>query len=281
VAASIKRHPVTAFFVIAFLGTWMLFVPILLSSRGLGLINIPDGLGFALFILSTYAGPFVGAWVVTRVIDGREGVRQWFKRMLQWRVGWLWYVVVLVGFPLVFGLAATILESRSAVEAAQLNAGSFIAGYLVTLVIGFFAPTLGEEAGWRGFALTRLQVARGPLMATRIVSVIHAFWHLPAHFIKGAITSTGEFDLTLFVANSLAIIAGSFVWTWLFNDAAGSIFFATLVHAASNAMSGHLPAFLNLQDPNPWFAFGVSAIVAVLVIVLTRGRLGYSGAQGR
>ena len=118
-------------------------------------------------------------------------------------------------------------------------------------------------------------------MATLIVSVIHAFWHLPAYFIKGAITSTGEFDPTLFVANSLAIIAGSFVWTWLFNNAAGSIFFATLVHAASNAMSGHLPAILNLQDPNPWFAFGVSAIVAVLVIVLTRGRLGYSGAQGR
>lgn len=280
-AASIKRHPVTSFFVIAFLGTWTLFVPILLSSRGLGLINIPDGLGFALFILSTYAGPFVGAWIVTRVIDGQEGVRKWFKRMLQWRVNWLWYVVVLVGYPLVFGLAATILEGRSAVEAAQLNAGSFIAGYLVTLVVGFFAPTLGEEAGWRGFALTRLQVARGPLMATLIVSVIHAFWHLPAYFIKGAITSTGEFDPTLFAANSLAIIAGSFVWTWLFNNAAGSIFFATLVHAASNAMSGNLPAFLNLQDTNVWFSFVVSGMVAVVVIALTRGRLGYSRASSK
>jgi hypothetical protein len=116
-------------------------------------------------------------------------------------------------------------------------------------------------------------------MATLIVSVIHAFWHLPAYFIKGAITSTGEFDPTLFVANSLAIIAGSFVWTLLFNHAAGSIFFATLVHAASNAMSGNLAAFLNLQDLNPWFAFMVSAFVAVLV-VMTRGRLGYLGAQG-
>jgi membrane protease YdiL (CAAX protease family) len=272
---------VTSFFVIAFLGTWTLFVPILLSSRGFGLINIPDGLGFALFILSTYAGPFVGAWIVTRVIDGQEGVRTWFKRMLQWRVNWLWYVVVLLGYPLVFGLAATILEGRSAVEAAQLNAGSFIAGYLVTLVVGFFMPTLGEEAGWRGFALTRLQVARGPLMATLIVSVIHAFWHLPAYFIKGAITSTGEFDPTLFVANSLAIIAGSFVWTWLFNNAAGSIFFATLVHAASNAMSGNLPAFLNLQETNVWFSFVVSGIVAVLVIALTRGRLGYLRTPGK
>jgi len=49
-----QTSPVTSFFIFAFLGTWTLFVPILLSSRGLGLINIPDGLGFALFILSTY-----------------------------------------------------------------------------------------------------------------------------------------------------------------------------------------------------------------------------------
>src|SRR5512139_1098084 len=98
-AASIKRHPVTSFFVLAFIGTWTLYVPVLLSPRGLGLINIPDGLVFAMFMLSTYAGPFVGAWIVTRVIDGQEGVRKWFRRMLQWRVNWLWYAVVLVGYP--------------------------------------------------------------------------------------------------------------------------------------------------------------------------------------
>ena len=278
-AASIRRRPVLAFFILAFLGTWLLFVPILLSGRGFGLINIPDGLGFGLFILSTYAGPFLAAWIVTRLVDGAEGVREWFKRMLQWRVGWIWYLVVLLGYPVVFGLAAMIMEGQTAVQAARLNAGSFVAGYLVTLVVGFFAPTLGEEAGWRGFALTRLQTMRSPLTATLIVSVVHAFWHLPAYFIKGAITSTGAFDPTLFLANSLAIIAGSIVWTWLFNNAAGSILFATLVHAASNAMSGNLPAFLNLQDTNVWFAFVVSGIVALVVIALTRGRLGY--AEGR
>jgi len=278
-AASIRRHPVTAFFVLAFVGTWLLFVPILLSSRGLGLINIPDGLGFALFILSTYAGPLLAAWIVTRLIDGRAGVSQWFKRMLQWRVGWLWYALVLVGYVVAFGLPAMIMEGQSAVTAARLNWGSFLAAYLVTIVVGFFAPTLGEEAGWRGFALTRMQRSHGPLMATLVVSVIHAVWHLPAYFVKGAITSTGEFEPTLFLANCLAIIASSFVWTWLFNNAAGSILFATFVHATSNAMSANLPAFLNLQDSNVWFAFGVSAVLAVLVIVFTRGRLAYLQAR--
>jgi len=85
-------------------------------------------------------------------------------------------------------------------------------------------------------------------MATLIVSVIHAFWHLPAYFVKGAITSTGEFNPTLFAANSLAIIASSFVWTWLFNNAAGSIFFATLVHGGQQRHVRQPAAWLNLQD---------------------------------
>jgi membrane protease YdiL (CAAX protease family) len=232
-----------------------------------------------LFILSTYAGPFLAAWIVTRLVDGRLGVRLWFKRMLQWRVGWVWYLLVLVGYPLAFGIPALVLEGAPAVSAMQQNAGSFVVGYLATILIGFFAPTLGEEAGWRGFALTRMQRSHGPLMATLVVSVFHAVWHLPAYLIKGAITSTGVFEPTLFLANSLAIIAGSFIWTWLFNNAAGGILFATFVHATSNGMSANLPAFLNLQDSNVWFAFCVSAVVAVLLIAITRGRLAYSQAR--
>jgi membrane protease YdiL (CAAX protease family) len=277
--AGIRRHPVTAFFIMAFVGTWLLYLLVLLSPRGLGLISLPDGLVFVLFLLSTYAGPFLAAWIITRVVDGREGVRQWFKRMLQWRVSWVWYLVVLVGYPVAFGIPAIVMEGSSALTAARLNVGTFVPGYLVTILMGFFLPTLGEEAGWRGFALTRLQRSQGPLVATLVVAAIHAVWHLPAYFVKGAITVTGEFDPTLFVANSLAIIAASFIWTWLFNNAAGSILFATFVHAASNGMSANLPAFLNLQDPNVWFAFGISAVLAVLVIMLTRGRLGLSGRR--
>lgn len=103
---------------------------------------------------------------------------------------------------------------------------------------------------------------------------MHAFWHLPAYFVSGAI-SDGGFDPVLFAGNSLAIIAGTFVWTWLFNNTAGSILFATYVHATSNVMSKTLRGFLNITTNDPWFAFKVTAVAAVLVIVLTRGRLGH------
>lgn len=274
-AASIKRHPLVAYFVLAFAGTWLLFVPILLSNRGFGLIPLPDAAGLVLFIVSTYAGPFLAALIVTRILNGSTGLRAWFRRMIQWRAGIRWYLLVLVGYPIVFGLPALLQLGAPGVTAAAHNWSSFVASYIAAIPVGFFLPTLGEESGWRGFALPRLQKAYGPLAGSLVLGILHAAWHLPAYFVKGAISADGVFDPTLFIANSLAIIATTFIWTWLFNNTAGSILFATYVHAASNAMSGALPKALNITSPDPWFAFEVAGVVALLVIAATRGRLGY------
>lgn len=279
-AASIERNPLVAYFVIAFAGTWILFVPILLSKRGLGLIQLPDAAGLVFFVLATYAGPFVGALITTRIVEGRTGLRQWFGRMLQWRVGIQWYLLVLIGYPLLFGVPAVLVLGPQALQAASRNWPSFIGGYVATLAVGFFIPTLGEEAGWRGFALPRLQDKYGPLFGSLILGVLHAVWHLPAYFVSGPIIN-GGFQPVVFVANSLAIIASTFVWSWLFNNTAGSILFATYVHAASNAMSGQLPQALNITAPDVWFAFKVMGVTALIVIALTRGRLGHTEAANR
>ena len=180
VAAFIKRHPLVAYFVIAFAGTWILFVPILLSGRGLGLIHLPDTAGLILFVLATYAGPFLAAFITTRVIEGQPGVRAWFRRMVQWQVGIQWYLLVLIGYPLVFGVPAMLTLGQPSVTAAMHNWPSFLVSYLAAIPVGFLIPTLGEEAGWRGFALPRLQKSYGPLGGTLILAVLHALWHLPA-----------------------------------------------------------------------------------------------------
>ena len=276
IAASIQRHPLVAYFTIAFAGTWLLFVPILLSGKGLGLIPLPDAVGLILFIIATYAGPFLAALIVTRVVDGRPGLQAWFRRMIQWRVGVQWYLLVLIGYPLIFGIPAILELGAPTISALSHNWPSALVSYFAAIPIGFFIPTLGEEAGWRGFALPRLQKAYGPLLGTLILAVLHALWHLPAYFVNGAII-TGGFNPVVFIANSLAIIAATFIWTWLFNNTAASILFATYVHAVSNAMSGALPKALNLTAPDPWFAFEVLGVVALVVIAVTRGRLGYRG----
>ncbi len=276
VAAAIRRHPLIAYFTFAFAGTWILFTPILLSAKGFGILPLPDAIGFALFILATYAGPFLAALILTRITEGTTGLRAWFRRMVQWRVGLKWYLLVLIGYPVVFGVPAMLQIGTPALTAAAQNWPSFLSGYLAAIPIGFFLPTLGEEAGWRGFALPRLQQEYGPLLGTLILAVLHAAWHLPAYFIKGAISATGVFDPSLFVANSLAIVASTFVWTWLFNNTAASILFATFMHATSNALSGALLHALNITRPDPWFTFEVMGVVALVLIAVTRGRLSYS-----
>ena len=97
-----KRHPLAAYFILAYALTWVLVIPIMLSQRGLGIFNLPDGLLFAMLLLSTFSGPLPAALIMTSVIDGRVGRQQLLRRMFQWRVGFGWYLLVLVGYPLIF-----------------------------------------------------------------------------------------------------------------------------------------------------------------------------------
>ncbi|NLF78118.1 MAG: hypothetical protein GX573_20690, partial [Chloroflexi bacterium] len=98
------EHPVTSFFAIALIGTWLFQLPMILSSDGLGLLpyQVPFPIFVVLFLLSTFAGPTLGAVVVTDALEGRAGVRRFFRRYVQWRVGILPYLIVLFGYPLLW-----------------------------------------------------------------------------------------------------------------------------------------------------------------------------------
>lgn len=274
----VKRHPLISYFTLAFVGTWLFYAPILLSRRGLGLINLPDAAGLLLFMLATYAGPLLSALITTLVVDGPGGIQAWLSRLVQWRVGLRWYLLVLIGYPVVFGAAAIVALGPQSLGVATAHLPAFVVGYLIQIPVAFFLPTLGEEAGWRGFALPRLQRNYGPLPASLMLGSLHALWHLPAYWVKGQICS-GVCGPDVFLANSLGIIAATLVWTWLFNHTAGSIFFATYVHAVSNAVSILLPRLLNIRAPDPWFLVEVTGAAALVVLIASRGRLGYSNER--
>ena len=273
-AAWIKRHPLPAYFILAFAGTWFFFAPILFSQKGLGLINLPDEAAFVFFFLATYTGPFLSAFVLTGVIDGKAGARQLLHRIVQWRVGIRWYLLVLIGYPVIFLLGASVALGMEPLNSLILKWPMIFTVYLSAVPIGLLLPSLGEETGWRGFALPRLQQQYGPLLGSLILGTLHGLWHLPAYFIPGAILP-GAFDLTVFTANTLAIVMSTIVWTWLFNNANGSILFAMFIHSTSNANSGFLPKLLDTRTDDPWFGFKAVGLCALLVVVLTRGHLSY------
>jgi uncharacterized protein len=136
---------------------------------------------------------------------------------------------------------------------------------------------LFEEPGWRGFALPRLERLYGPLLGTLILGVLWACWHLPLFMSPSWAAGSGGggaiFDIAAYV---VTVIGLSVVFTWVFNNTQASILLAILVHASNNTSTGMLDAIFPADALSSTFplmsGFGV---VAVVLIVLTRGRLDY------
>lgn len=284
-SAWMARQPLVAYFMLALLGTWLIVWPVALAGGeyGLGVLpfTVPEGVDFLLVQLSAYTGPLLAAFLVTRAVDGREGTRELRRRIVRWRVAPRWYAVAIF-LPLVIWLAAygTALTGDP-LSALADDPALLLTTFLPIVLIGLLLPSLGEETGWRGFALPRLQALHGPLVATLILGVFHGAWHLPA-FWTGAL---GGFSPTTFVTFMLTAVAATFIYTWVFNNTGGSVLLAMFLHASGNAASG----LLNQLVPDDatysgWTAFlvddgGVNVIafgtVAIALVLLTRGRLGY------
>lgn len=268
---AVQTHPLTAYFLAAFGITWALFVPILLSPRALDLVAIPDAFSLLCFILATFGGPLAAALSVAALTSGKVGVRLFLKRFLPWKVGARWYLLVILGYPAVFLLGWLVLYGAPAGPTLRHSGPLFLSAYLVNIPFGLILPALGEEPGWRGFALPRLEGRFAPLVATLLLGSLHALWHLPAYFVHGAITD--HFSASVFFVNSDAIIVSSVLWTWGFNTTRGSILMAMLMHSGSNELS----AFATEMDvtPDQWQVVKILGVAALLVIIATRGSLGY------
>src|SRR5262245_7484676 len=106
----LASHPLASYFILAFAGTWLFVAPMVLGQDGLGLLpySVPFGLYVVLFLASSFTGPTLAAVAVTEALEGKEGVKRFFRRYAQWRIGWRWYLVILFGFPVIYLLAATL-----------------------------------------------------------------------------------------------------------------------------------------------------------------------------
>jgi membrane protease YdiL (CAAX protease family) len=163
--------------------------------------------------------------------------------------------------------------------------------YAVTFIFVFFGVGLPEEIGWRGFALPRMQPRYGPLRGTLLLGLLWTFWHLffffgPGHG-GGVGTSVATF-LTNFSIFFLMVMSLSILFTWVYNHTRGSVFIASLLHAAIDTPQlVWAPLFLAVGTTNS--SAGEAAldlallipfsVLALLIVILTRGRLGYQPDQ--
>lgn len=272
------RHPLTWFFVIAYAFSWLIEVPIALSAQGV-LPAIPTPAIAVGIVLATF-GPTVGAFAMTALTEGRAGVVRLLRRYVQWRVGIRWYLFVLLGIPLIILLGTIVVPG--AWQSFEPIVGTLLLAYPLAFLLTFLlGGPLGEEPGWRGFALPRLQTHRGPLWGSVILGLLWALWHFPL-FWTGVWTPPTIANVVMF---TLMITALTIIMTWVFNHGNGSLLLTMLMHASFNTFANKMAAPL---FPAPIFTdYGLLPVLigftgtAIVLIVATRGRLGYDSPQGR
>jgi len=275
-----RQHPLVAFFSIAFAGTWLLELPMVLGQDGLGLLpySVPMILYIILYFLGVFSGPTLAAYLVTNAVDGKDGMRKLFRRYGQWRVGVRWYLFAIFAFPILYIAAASI--SLRGVPLAEIGANwaTFFSSYLPALLIFPAFIVWGEEPGWRGFALTRLQESYHPLASSLIVGFFHGLWHLPVYLLVMGPVASGPFDLVKIATDFVPLMSITIILTWVFNNAKGSILFAVLIHTSVFAAQDWVGSLIpNYPQMPGTYAFGIYIyiVAALALIFITNGRLGY------
>ncbi|MGS2587045.1 CPBP family intramembrane glutamic endopeptidase [Streptomyces hebeiensis] len=274
----ISRAPLIWFFVMATALSWAAWTPYVVAETGLGLVelNIPVLLGSTQLVgvlPGAYLGPITAAFLVTAATDGRAGLRKWAGRLTKWRVGPRWYVAVVVSVPLVLIITTLPLAGGD----VRMPSVAVLAAYLPMLAFQMITTGLAEEPGWRDFALPRLQPKYGPLKGTLILGPLWGMWHLPLFFTEwGGWPDIDWVTPVVFVAGAVTV---SIVMTWVFNRTGESLPLAMLLHVSINtyvsvAAADMFPSY-DWQHGAHTVLLVSSGAAALVILVATRGRLGY------
>lgn len=224
------------FFVLAFLFPWLIWGTSIAQTNGLLQFHLPQSLAF-------WIGLTLATYITVFATGGSGAFKDLIKRLIRWRVNWLWYLIALFT-TLIIGFAAIgihLLIGGSHQFSPEFSIGSLAPMLLFQIFFFWFT----EETAWRGFALPRLQTHFSALTSSLILGVLWGLWHIPLVFIPGSFQSTVPF-----IGFLLSAIATSIMMTWVFNNTRGSVLIAAIFHAStdlaiaySNVMTGDLRLF--------------------------------------
>ena len=245
----VKRHPLITFFVLAYVLAWWIWILYAFNIIFLGPI-------FAL-------GPFLAAIIVTMLTRGTAGLKALLSRMVRWRVGLSWYAAALLLPVAVYAVAVSlnILLGARASTAVQFGSWYLIFPLFAYSLLFPLSGAFGEELGWRGYALPRVQSRFWALSAALIIGVIQTAWHLP---LFASLPSTPLVPLIVGYMG-LGILA-----TWVFNNTRGSVLMTMLLHASFNTNAGFFGAMFVGADlvRMSWLLAAGWCVAAIVVVVI-------------
>lgn len=236
---SSKPRSLTVFSTLAFGISWVVWIPVALASYDL----IPFQANPTFSGLLGAFGPFFAALITTAIFEGRAGFSMLFRNLIIWRVGIQWYLFVLfwpafislmkTGIAILLGSAAPDFSQPPFLELYPLppellNATPFIVFlpfvFLQQMILG---SAMGEELGWRGYALPRLQHRQSSVRSSLLLGLLWGVWHLPLWLTEGHAAQDIFLGWSL-----LGLIATTILFTWVFNNTLGSLLLALLFHTS-------------------------------------------------
>jgi membrane protease YdiL (CAAX protease family) len=249
----VENRSLILFFLLVYVISWGIEIPLALQAQGVTDSKLP----FSMHYLAGY-GPMIAAWIMTGLVEGAAGLRNLFGRMLKWRLKPAWWLAAIspLAAYLLVGVILWLVQGR-ALELGSLGQVDFLPGLgLAAFPFWILTFGIGEETGWRGYALPRLQNGRSPLAATFVLWVFWALWHLPLFFYT--------YPVSILPGFLTGLLAGAIVFTWLYNGTGGSLLIVAVWHAAFNFVTACVACKTGAS------AAVVSALVmlwAVLVVI--------------
>jgi uncharacterized protein len=253
----IRRHPLISFFVLTYVTSWLLWAPLVIARD-----RLPGPMAFVLLLLGSLVPSTVGI-IFVALLRGRSGVRTLLRRLVHGRIGLSWYLAALavamlaplaVGVSILFGGNTPVVNN------------TILGVFLLFAFMIFPGSALGEELGWRGFALPRLQARHSALRSSLVLGILWGCWHLPV-WLRG----TESPPIGLYIPFVVAVIASSVIYTWLYNNTGGSLLIIVLFHAASNLPITLLITSLGSQMTQPFLIYVALTVVTAVALVLGTG----------
>jgi uncharacterized protein len=253
------------YFFLSYLISWLIWLPLILQKLG---INVLPILPKYHHYLGSF-GPMIAALIVTYISAGWKAVKDLLKKLGNWKVNWKWYVVILV-IPvllvIVAGYTDEIINQQSfTMKGFSTNAAFPQFGPLAYFLFNFLTFGIGEETGWRGFALPALQKKYSALISTLILSVVWTCWHIPA-FIYRPLYS--QMDVSGIAGFFMSMLMGSVILTWLYNSTKGSLLIVAIFHTLIELMFMSANVTINMSS----YMGAAFTVAAILIILLAKPR---------
>jgi membrane protease YdiL (CAAX protease family) len=230
------------------------------------------------FFFGVY-GPLIGGLVATWMDGGREGLAEWWGRITRWRIGGNWYLTAILITFLVAAIPVTIFGLIGGFAPSNFPFVYILGLLFVQLLRSGF----GEEPGWRGFLLPRLQALFKGDKYIWVLGLLWSIWHWPIVIIRTMSmlqdATMPQIVITILVSlagNVMAIIGETHIYVWLYNKTQ-SVFLSIVFHAFSNIFVTWLTSFLVAPQ-----AAGLAIVLMPWAIVIfMQKRLGKENFPGK